>query len=432
VRNALTRLSGATAFVSRLPRGLAQFLFATLAVGALLIKQAHVAPMAGIEENFINWLAANSDSEHRKAPVTLIEINDNCLVNYPWPWTPLNYALFLDAAQEFGARVAAVEPVMAWDETKLTPEQQMQLPQFEKILHESILKSPRLEMGAELGYPEDPDVLPPLQPMPVFRNVSGDVEAVPEYTIVENEPGEDIRLTASLGFTNIPATEAAAHHAPLVFRYRGQMVPAFPLEAMMLWYGVTTDEVTVKLGSYIRLGDKLTIPINQTGSMLVDWKQPCDRVGFDDLILAEDQLQGKRTSVIDPALLKDRLLIVARADAQSQTLLFPMGRMGSAGELFAEAIATAESNAFARPAGMGGKLLVLAIGLALAWATASQRVLKAIPLLAACGASYLLLCLAVFEATRMALPLTPMLGTILFVTVFRVLAPRGRREKGTG
>jgi hypothetical protein len=39
------------------------------------------------------------------------------------------------------------------------------------------------------------------------------------------------------------------------------------------------------------------------------------------------------------------------------------------------------------------------------------------------GAGYLLVCLAVFEATRVALPLTPMLGLTVFVGLFRLLAP---------
>ncbi len=39
------------------------------------------------------------------------------------------------------------------------------------------------------------------------------------------------------------------------------------------------------------------------------------------------------------------------------------------------------------------------------------------------GAGYLILCLALFEAERVALPLTPMLGLTVFVGMFRVLAP---------
>jgi hypothetical protein len=399
-----------------------------LAVGVLLTREARVPPMSGIEEYFINWLAANSNGEHSRAPVTLVEINDNCLVNYSWPWTPLNYALFLDASIQFQARAAAVEPALEWDERKLGEDQLLQQPQFEKILHDNILRTPKLELGAELGFPEDPDVLPPMQPMPVFRNVSGAMDAVPEYTVIEAEPGEDIRLTTALGFTNVPQSEPTARHAPLLFRYRGQLVPSFALEAMMLWYGITPPEVEVHLGSDIRLGDKLTIPINEAGAMLVDWKQPCDWVGFDDLVLAEDQLQGKHATVIDPALLKDRLLVLARTDAASQTLLLPTGRMGSSGELFAEALATAESHAFARPAGKAGTVLVLVLGVALAVLVSVQRKLKTPPILFTFGASYLLICLAVFEATRVALPLMPMLGLAVFVGLFRLLSPDDSRR----
>lgn len=208
-----------------MPRSLPQLIFTVLVLGMLLLREAQTPPLAGIEENFINWLSANSNGEHGSAPVTLVEINDNCLVNYSWPWSPLNYALFLNAALQFQARAVGIEPVLAWNDQKLPPDQMLEQPQFEKILHESILRTPKLELGAQLGFPEDPDVLPPLQPLPVFRQVTGAMEAVPEYTIIEAEPGEDIRLTTALGFTDVPPSEPTARHAPLVFRYRGSWCP---------------------------------------------------------------------------------------------------------------------------------------------------------------------------------------------------------------
>jgi hypothetical protein len=402
-------------------RTLPQLMFTVLVLGILMIREARVQPLAGIEEGFINWLAANSNADHAAAPVTLVEINDNCLLSYAWPWSPLNYALFLNASLQFHARANGIEPVLAWDEKKLLPDQLLQQPQFEQILHESILRTPKLELGAELGFPDDPDVLPPLQPMPVFRNVTGAMEAVPEYTVVEAEPGSDIRLTTALGFDDVP--DSSARHAPLVFRYRGEIVPSFALEAMMLYNGVTPEEVQVNLGSEIRLGDKLTIPVNEAGAMLVDWKQPYDRVGFDDMVLAVDQLEGKHATVIDPSILKDRLLILARTDAKSQTLAFPNGQMGSSGELFAEALATAESNAFARPAGRAGSVLVLLVGAGLAYVLACRGKWMTVPVMFGFAAGYLMLCLGVFETARIALPLTPMMGLILFVGVLRLLGP---------
>jgi hypothetical protein len=409
-------------------------MFSVLVLGVLLLREAQAPPLADMDEEFINWLAANSNAEHSSAPVTLVEINDNCMLNYAWPWSPINYALFLNASMQFQARAVAIEPVLAWDEKRLASDQLLEQPQFEKILHDAILRTPKLALGAELGFPEDPDVLPPMQPLPVLRNVTGAVGAVPEYTVIEAEPGEDIRLTTALGFCNVPPSEPAARHAPLVFRYRGNMVPSFVLEAMMLWYGVTPEEVEVRLGTDIRLGDKLTVPINRAGAMLVDWKQPYERVGFDDMVLAEDQLEGKHATVIDPAVLKDRLLVLSRTDAQSQTLLLGTGRMGSSGELFAEALATAETNAFARPAGRAGSVLVLIFGLALAWALTVRRKLLAAPVAIVFGAGYLLLCLVVFESTRVALPLTPMVGLTIFAAIFRLLAAGAgpKRAKSAG
>ena len=111
-------------------RSLPQLMFTVLVLGMLLLREADNQPMAGIEENFINWLAANSNGEHVSAPVTLVEINDNCMVNYSWPWTPLNYALFLNASLEFKARALGIEPVLAWDEKQLQPDELLQQPQY--------------------------------------------------------------------------------------------------------------------------------------------------------------------------------------------------------------------------------------------------------------------------------------------------------------
>ena len=78
-------------------------------------------------------------------------------------------------------------------------------------------------------------------------------------------------------------------------------------------------------------------------------------------------------------------------------------------------------NAFAKPVGWTGSALVVVLGLALAYAVAVRHRLLAVPVALALMAAYLLLCLGVFETTRGTLPLTPMLGVVIFVTVFRLL-----------
>ncbi len=257
---------------------------------------------------------------------------------------------------------------------------------------------------------------------------------MPEFTAIAAEPSEDLRLSAALGFANVPENEptGTAEHAPLVFRYRGEMVPSLVLESLMLWHGVTPDEVEVTLGSQVRLGDKLSIPVNQAGAMMVDWSQPFYRAGFDDLELAVDQLEKKLTPVIPLEKLKDRLVILARTDGPSRTLRLPTGRMGSDGDLFAAALATAEAQAFARPSGWWGNGAVLLLGVLLAVALHGKSRFWAPLLSLGFVAAYLLACLAVFESARVALPLSPMLGLTAFVFLHRMLSPASSRPRPAG
>ena len=102
--------------------------------------------------------------------------------------------------------------------------------------------------------------------------------------------------------------------------------------------------------------------------------------------------------------------------------------MAAPGELFAKALATAETHAFAIPAGMPGSATVLLLGLVLAWVLASRGKLLVAPLVIGFLAAYLIICLVVFETDRVALPLTPMAGLAVFLALFRLLAPREKRK----
>ena len=51
------------------------------------------------------------------------------------------------------------------------------------------------------------------------------------------------------GFINLPERSRTTFHVPLLFRYRGEVIPSFALQAMLLWLRVTPAEVKVDLGS---------------------------------------------------------------------------------------------------------------------------------------------------------------------------------------
>ena len=65
--------------------------------------------------------------------------------------------------------------------------------------------------------------------------------------------------------------------------------------------------------------------------------------------------------------------------------------------------------------------------MAMSWTVTKRRKLWVAPIVVGFGAGYLLICLGVFEATRVALPVTPMLGLAVFVGVYQLLEAGPRR-----
>ncbi len=395
-----------------------------LLVGLVLMREANESPLLDYDENFIGWLSANSAHADTLATLVLVEINNSSMGSqHPWPWSPLDFALFLDDALKFHPEAIGIEPVPEWDPEKLNADAQLKYPQFEKILHERILLAPKIVLGAELGFPEDPDVVPPPQPVPVLRKLSGSARDVPSFTAIEREPKEELRLSSTLGFTNVPVVREPLRHAPLVFSYDGQIVPSFVLQTLMLWFKLTVDDVKVDFGNKIALGDKVTIPIDSSGSMLVDFRAPFTRVGFEDLLLATEQIEAKLPPVIQPEVLAGKLVILARTDDASRIYHFPIGRRGSSGELAAAAIATVQSNAFIRRIGFWFDGVIVAAMMLLSWFLYRRPRQSAIPIAALSMVIYLTIGLVIFASYHLALPLSLPLGLAIFVALFRLVAP---------
>lgn len=397
-----------------------------LLLGLALWREAREEPLVDVEETFVNWLAANSTRTSATAPLVLVEIDDSSVGSqHPWPWTPIDYALFLEDALTFKPAVVGVEPVMQWNLQELPADIQLQYPQFEKILHERILRSPKIVLGAELGFPEDPDVMPPIQPVPVLRNVTGSLHDVPIFTTVEREPIEALRLAAELGFTNVPVVKEPLRRAPLVFSYQGQIVPSFLLQALLLWFKLTPDDVRVNLGASLELGDQVSIPIDAAGSMLVDFKSPFTRVGFEDLLLAVEQIEAKVAPVVAPDALKDKFVMLGRTDEGARIFSLPIGRRGSAGEVLAAALATVQNGVFIRPAPGWWNAVILAGAILLSWFLCRRPRRLAIILTSLAIILYLMAGLVIFASAQVALPFSMPIGLAIFIALFRLFAPQG-------
>src|SRR5439155_1266500 len=107
----------------------------------------------------------------------------------------------------------------------------------------------------------------------LIRHSQPAVKAVP-ITIVEtgreHPPGEDVRILSTLGFINLPEESAADLHVPLLFQYRGDVIPSFALQAALLWMRLTPGEVKIDIESAITLPNGTKIPIRSDGTLLIN------------------------------------------------------------------------------------------------------------------------------------------------------------------
>ncbi|MDD5350859.1 MAG: CHASE2 domain-containing protein [Chthoniobacteraceae bacterium] len=394
-----------------------QFLFLILLAGLVLMHESRTASLRRVEDAFQTWLTANAARHATPAPLALVQIADEDLAAHPWPWTPVDGSLFLNAALMFEPRVVAVEPVLAWKEADSSQA---------ALFHNQLLRAPKALLGAEFGFPEDAALLPPLQEVPVLRHVTGDVSRVPDFSVIGAQPGEDLRAAASLGFFAPPdgSRPGALRRVPLVFRYRGLVTPSFVLQAAMLWYGVTPEEVEVVPGSHIALGKALRIPVDAAGTMVVDFGVPFTRFPVSDLILAAEQAQSglaKAEALAPVGVLKDGLALLARTDKESRTLPLANKRRGSRGELAAAAIATLQAGAFPVRAGVPVEAAIIVAAGLLGWLCNRRSKLAAAALCTGALCIYLLGALGVFSACQVALPLLLPVGLLLFLLFYRQL-----------
>lgn len=401
----------------------AQLLLLTLLAGLALLWEAQQEPLASWDQDFADFLARNSHHRAPTAPLTLVEIDDASLADHPWPWSPLDFSLFFQAVLPFKPEVVAVDEVLDWNRVALPADVQSKLPQYEKILRDSMLRTPKVLLGAVLGYPEDPTVIPPLQEVPLVKHVLGDVRDVPEFTAIEQQPPEEYRLSPTIGFVNLPSARPRYNSVPLVLRYRGQMIPSFVLQAVMLWQKLTPDEITVEIGSHVQLGEKLRVPIDSAGRMRVDFGTARTVFGFDSLLLAAEQIEAGQKPNVPVGQMAGGVVLLSRTEKNARTLPLAAMRKGSPGELFSAAIATIQNQTFVRRVPWWGATLVL-LGVALvAYRVPRMTRLAAIGAGAGVLVVFVLIALAVFNRWLYWIPIVPVLGAVIFMVLYRIVTP---------
>ena len=158
-----------------------------------------------------------------------------------------------------------------------------------------------------------------------------------EFSGIGRQPNEEMRLIATAGFNNLPDEISDGIHVPLLFRYRGEVIPSFAFEAILLWLRVTPGEVTIDLDSHISLPNGRKIPIRSDGTLLIspNASRKARHIGLGDLLVAAQQRDtGKKPEMES---LHDQI-VLARTPAN------PL----SPPDVFAATIATIQSSAYVR------------------------------------------------------------------------------------
>lgn len=391
-----------------------------LLLGVLFLREPRLQRS---EEFFLRWLLKNSDPHGPAASLTVVDIgHDKTMEREPMKEgdevsphsgssavSPMEFALFLQSVLDFRPTVVAFENILKWRETERDQEQ---------VFIDQAMRVPRLLLAAELTTNPDPDA--PGPEIPGFSQVTGKRGDLVEFSGVGRQPNEELRLIATAGFTNLPDEISDRIHVPLLFRYRGEVIPSFAFEAILLWLRVTPGEVSIDLDSHISLPHGRTIPIRSDGTLLIfpNASRKARHMNLSELLVAAQQRDtGKEP---DLGLLRDHI-VLARTPAN------PL----SPPDVFSATIATIQSNAYVRRISPIFDCIILLLAAAVVFKLGSVSRVDLVLVAIAFTAAYCLTALAIVSRWLIWLPGCLPLGAVWLLVIVSIIIPhryRVRRE----
>ena len=376
-----------------------------LLVGLLLLREPG---FVRFEEIYLRWLVSNSVSSGRSVPLTVVEIGSESVaqkVGEPITGNtlPVELALFLQGILDFKPTVVAIEPILDWGEREKEQEQ---------IFIDQAMRVPKLLLGAELTPTPDPDA--PVAEIPGFTQVTGKRGDIPEFSGIARQPGEDVRVVSTLGFVNLPREITGELHAPLLFQYRGEVIPSFALEAALLWLRIPLNEVKVDIGSAISLPNGMKIPIRSDGTALVNSRLALGarHMSLNELLLAAQQHETR----VNPTQHLD--------DAAEQLVLARMSTDSDRRDFIAATIASIQSGSFLHRVTWVFDCVIIVLVAAVSGTLRKFSRVDIVLVATAFTAAYCLVGLAILSRWSVWLPGCLPLGAVWLVVIFSLVQPK--------
>ena len=391
-----------------------------LLLGILFLREPR---LQSSEEYFLRWLLKNSEPQGPPAPLTVVEIGrepvmelnsaannltEKFLHGSGTAISPLEYALFLQAALELKPTVIAFEPILRFREREKDQEQ---------VFIDQAMRVPKLVLATELATSLDPDA--PVSEIPVFAKVTGRRGDLPEFSSIGRQPGEDLRFISTPGFINLPDEVADDIHVPLLFQYRGEVVPSFALQTVLLWLRVSLSEVKIDLGSFIELPSGKKIPIRSDGTTLINpaTTRRARHIGLNELLLAAQQQEKGTAKTARPEELKDQI-VLARTPSN------PLGPR----DVFAATVATLQTNSFIHRVSPIFDWIILLLALIFSVVVRRFSRVDLVLVAFAFSAAYCLLAIAIVSRWSLWLPGVLPLGAVWLLAGLCLFSPRRKDD----
>lgn len=368
------------------------------------------------DEGFLRWLLHNCRPHPAAIPLTIVDVAPGTsggkgvikAAGGPAGASPLEFSLLLQALLEFKPTIVAFEPILQWPQDNKDQEQ---------IFVDEAMRVPKLLTAVELTGTPDPDAA--VAEISGFSQVSGGRGDLPVFSGVSRQPDEDIRLLSTAGYINLPNETAHDIHVPMLFQYRGEIIPSFALQTALLWMRVTPAEVKVELGKAISLPNGKKIPIASDGTALISPNAAkfTRQLKVEDLLLAAQQHEKSHAATGPLEDIRDGVVLVRAGKSESLK-----------NDSWAAAVATIQSNSFVRRVSWAFDcvFILVLVGLSLTVRRFSRIdiVLYAI----AATAAYCMLALALVSRWSIWLPGVLPLSAIWLVAAFCLFAPRSKND----